>query len=128
MDTLQHIAYKHQLLLIEDAAQGLMAQYKGKPLGSFGDLGCFSFHETKNIISGEGGALIVNNPQFQESAEIIREKGTNRSQFFRGQVDKYTWIGLGSSYLPGELIAAFLYAQLEEAEKIIAARLQVWNH
>ncbi|MFM6155949.1 MAG: DegT/DnrJ/EryC1/StrS family aminotransferase, partial [Sphaerospermopsis kisseleviana] len=113
MDTLQQITTKHQLLLIEDAAQGLMSSYKGKPLGSFGDLACFSFHETKNIIAGEGGALIINNPQFTESAEIIREKGTNRSQFFRGQVDKYTWIEKGSSYLPGELIAAFLYAQLE---------------
>ena len=128
MDTLQHIAAKHQLLLIEDAAQGLMASYKGKPLGSFGDLGCFSFHETKNIISGEGGALIINNSQFTESAEIIREKGTNRSQFFRGQVDKYTWIEKGSSYLPGELIAAFLYAQFEEAQQIIANRLKVWGY
>jgi len=128
MDTLQHIAAKHQLLLIEDAAQGLMASYKGKPLGSFGDLGCFSFHETKNIISGEGGALIINNSQFTESAEIIREKGTNRSQFFRGQVDKYTWIEKGSSYLPGELIAAFLYAQFEEAQQIISTRLKVWNY
>ena len=128
MDTLQQIASKHQLLLIEDAAQGLMASYKGKPLGSFGDLGCFSFHETKNIISGEGGALIVNNPKFIEQAEIIREKGTNRSQFFRGQVDKYTWMEKGSSYLPGELIAAFLYAQFEEAENIITSRLKIWEY
>ncbi|MGI0480241.1 dTDP-4-amino-4,6-dideoxygalactose transaminase [Geminocystis sp. CENA526] len=128
MDTLQNIAQKHQLLLIEDAAQGLMATYKDKPLGSFGDLSCFSFHETKNIISGEGGALIINNSRFTEEAEIIREKGTNRSQFFRGQVDKYTWIEKGSSYLPGELIAAFLYAQLEEAEQIIASRLKVWDY
>ncbi|MCX5961600.1 MAG: dTDP-4-amino-4,6-dideoxygalactose transaminase [Cyanobacteria bacterium] len=128
MDTLQQIATKHQLLLIEDAAQGLMSSYKGKPLGSFGDLACFSFHETKNIIAGEGGALIVNNPRFTELAEIIREKGTNRSQFFRGQVDKYTWIEKGSSYLPGELIAAFLYAQFEEAQKIISTRLKVWNY
>lgn len=128
MDTLQQITTKHQLLLIEDAAQGLMSSYKGKPLGSFGDLACFSFHETKNIIAGEGGALIVNNPRFTELAEIIREKGTNRSQFFRGQVDKYTWIEKGSSYLPGELIAAFLYAQLEEAQKIISTRLKVWNY
>jgi dTDP-4-amino-4,6-dideoxygalactose transaminase len=127
LDTLQQVAQQHQLLLIEDAAQGLMASYKGKPLGSFGDFGCFSFHETKNIISGEGGALIVNNPQFIEQAEIIREKGTNRSQFFRGQVDKYTWIEKGSSYLPGELIAAFLYAQFEEAQQIIATRLRVWD-
>ncbi|MBE9258825.1 dTDP-4-amino-4,6-dideoxygalactose transaminase [Dolichospermum sp. LEGE 00246] len=128
MDTLQNIAQKHHLLLIEDAAQALMASYKGQPLGSFGDLGCFSFHETKNIIAGEGGALIINNSRFTEQAEIIREKGTNRSKFFRGGVDKYTWINQGSSYLPGELIAAFLYAQLEEAEKIIAARLQVWDY
>ena len=128
MDTLQQIASKYQLLLIEDAAQGLMAFYKGKPLGSFGDLGCFSFHETKNIISGEGGALIVNNPKFIEQAEIIREKGTNRSQFFRGQVDKYTWIDKGSSFLPGELIAAFLYAQFEEAEQIINTRLKIWDY
>lgn len=128
METLKHIASKHQLLLIEDAAQGLMASYKGKPLGSFGDLGCFSFHETKNIISGEGGALIVNTPKFIEQAEIIREKGTNRSQFFRGQVDKYTWMEKGSSYLPGELIAAFLYAQFEEAENIITARLKIWEY
>jgi dTDP-4-amino-4,6-dideoxygalactose transaminase len=128
MDTLQNIAQKHHLLLIEDAAQALMASYKGQPLGSFGDLGCFSFHETKNIIAGEGGALIINNSRFTEQAEIIREKGTNRSKFFRGGVDKYTWISQGSSYLPGELIAAFLYAQLEEAEEIIAARLQVWDY
>ncbi|MDB9312959.1 dTDP-4-amino-4,6-dideoxygalactose transaminase [Spirulina sp. CS-785/01] len=128
MDTLQQIAAKHQLLLIEDAAQGLMASYKGKPLGSFGDLSCFSFHETKNIIAGEGGALIINNPHFTEQAEIIREKGTNRSQFFRGKVDKYTWIEQGSSYLPGELIAAFLYAQLEEAENIISSRLKIWHY
>lgn len=128
MDILQNIAQKHHLLLIEDAAQGLMASYKGQSLGSFGDLGCFSFHETKNIIAGEGGALIINNSRFTEQAEIIREKGTNRSNFFRGKVDKYTWIDKGSSYLPGELIAAFLYAQLEEAERIIAARLKVWDY
>jgi dTDP-4-amino-4,6-dideoxygalactose transaminase len=127
MDTLEQIARKHQLLLIEDAAQGLMASYKHKPLGSFGDFGCFSFHETKNIIAGEGGALIVNNPRFIQQAEIIREKGTNRSQFFRGEVDKYTWIEKGSSYLPGELIAAFLYAQFEEATQIIKNRLKVWD-
>ncbi|HIK28607.1 MAG: dTDP-4-amino-4,6-dideoxygalactose transaminase [Oscillatoriaceae bacterium SKW80] len=128
MDTLQEIAQKHQLMLIEDAAQGIMAYYKGKPLGSFGDLACFSFHETKNIIAGEGGALIINNPHLSEQAEIIREKGTNRSKFFRGQVDKYTWIEKGSSYLPGELIAAFLYAQLEEAQAIINTRLKLWNY
>ncbi|MBD2292142.1 dTDP-4-amino-4,6-dideoxygalactose transaminase [Anabaena sphaerica FACHB-251] len=128
MDTLQKMAHNYQLLLIEDAAQGVMSTYKGKPLGSIGDLGCFSFHETKNVISGEGGALLIHTPQFAERAEIIREKGTNRSQFFRGQVDKYTWIDQGSSYLPGEIIAAFLYAQLEEAEQITATRMQIWQH
>jgi dTDP-4-amino-4,6-dideoxygalactose transaminase len=127
MDTLLEIAKRYNLLVIEDAAQGLMSAYRGKPLGTFGDLGCFSFHETKNVISGEGGALIINNPQFAERAEVIREKGTNRSQFFRGQVDKYTWVDCGSSYLPGEIIAAFLYAQLEEAEKITKMRLERWN-
>jgi dTDP-4-amino-4,6-dideoxygalactose transaminase len=114
--------------VIEDAAQGVMATYKGRPLGSIGDLGCYSFHETKNIISGEGGALLINNPAFADRAEIIREKGTNRSQFFRGQVDKYTWVDIGSSYLPGELIAAFLWAQMEEAEFITAKRLEIWHH
>lgn len=128
MDTIMAIARKHNLLVIEDAAQGVMASYKGLPLGSIGDLGCYSFHETKNIIAGEGGALLVNNPAFAERAEIIREKGTNRSQFFRGQVDKYTWVDIGSSYLPGELIAAFLWAQMEEAESITAKRLVIWNH
>ncbi|MCS5706443.1 dTDP-4-amino-4,6-dideoxygalactose transaminase [Synechococcus sp. FGCU-3] len=128
MDTIMVIARKHNLLVIEDAAQGVMASYKGRPLGSIGDLGCYSFHETKNIIAGEGGALLVNNPAFAERAEIIREKGTNRSQFFRGQVDKYTWVDIGSSYLPGELIAAFLWAQMEEAEAITAKRLEIWNN
>ncbi|MCP9888707.1 dTDP-4-amino-4,6-dideoxygalactose transaminase [Cyanobium sp. ATX 6A2] len=128
MDTIMAIARNHNLLVIEDAAQGVMATYKGRPLGSIGDLGCYSFHETKNIISGEGGALLINNPAFAERAEIIREKGTNRSQFFRGQVDKYTWVDIGSSYLPGELIAAFLWAQMEEAEAITAKRLEIWNH
>jgi dTDP-4-amino-4,6-dideoxygalactose transaminase len=128
MDIIMAIARKHNLLVIEDAAQGVMASYKGRPLGSIGDLGCYSFHETKNIIAGEGGALLVNNPDFAERAEIIREKGTNRSQFFRGQVDKYTWVDIGSSYLPGELIAAFLWAQMEEAEAITAMRLVIWNH
>jgi dTDP-4-amino-4,6-dideoxygalactose transaminase len=127
MDTIMAIARKYNLLVIEDAAQGVMATYKGRPLGSIGDLGCYSFHETKNIISGEGGALLINNPTFADRAEIIREKGTNRSQFFRGQVDKYTWVDIGSSYLPGELIAAFLWAQMEEAEAITAQRLQIWN-
>lgn len=127
MDTIMEIASKHNLLVIEDAAQGVMASYKGRPLGSIGDLGCYSFHETKNIISGEGGALLINNPVFATRAEIIREKGTNRSLFFRGQVDKYTWVDIGSSYLPGELIAAFLWAQMQEAEKITAKRLNIWN-
>ena len=128
MDTIMEIARNHNLLVIEDAAQGVMATYKGRPLGSIGDLGCYSFHETKNIISGEGGAILINNPAFADRAEIIREKGTNRSQFFRGQVDKYTWVDIGSSYLPGELIAAFLWAQMEDADAITAKRLEIWNH
>ena len=126
MDTIMSIARNHNLLVIEDAAQGVMATYKGRALGSIGDLGCYSFHETKNITCGEGGALLINNPAFADRAEIIREKGTNRSQFFRGQVDKYTWIDIGSSYLPGELIAAFLWAQMEEADSITARRLSIW--
>jgi dTDP-4-amino-4,6-dideoxygalactose transaminase len=128
MNTLKEIGDRYQLLLIEDAAQGMMANYHDQPLGSIGHLGCLSFHETKNVISGEGGVLLINDEQFAERAEIIREKGTNRSQFFRGQVDKYTWVDIGSSYLPGEIIAAFLYAQLEEAEQITNLRLQAWNH
>ncbi len=127
MDAIMAIAKKHGLLVIEDAAQGVMSAYKGRALGSIGDFGCYSFHETKNVISGEGGALLVNNPEFAERAEHIREKGTNRSQFFRGQVDKYTWIDIGSSYLPGEIVAAFLWAQLEEAESITLERLSIWN-
>lgn len=127
MDTIMSIAKRYNLLVIEDAAQGIMATYKNRPLGSIGDLGCYSFHETKNIISGEGGALLVNNPIFADRAEIIREKGTNRSKFFRGQIDKYSWVDIGSSYLPGELIAAFLYAQIEEAEIITTKRMTIWN-
>ena len=127
MDSIMAIAKKHGLLVIEDAAQGVMASYKGRPLGSIGHLGALSFHETKNIISGEGGALLVNDPKLAERAEIIREKGTNRSQFFRGQVDKYTWVDVGSSYLPSELIAAFLWAQMEEADEITRQRLALWN-
>ena len=111
MDTILEIAGRHGLRVVEDAAQGVMASYKGRALGSMGDLGAFSFHETKNVISGEGGALLVNTPEFAERAEIIREKGTDRSRFFRGEVDKYTWQEVGSSYLPGELTAAFLWAQ-----------------
>ena len=128
MDTIMGIAQRHNLLVIEDAAQGIMSTYKGKPLGSIGHMGCFSFHETKNIISGEGGALLVNDSEFAERAEIIREKGTNRSKFFRGQVDKYTWMDIGSSFLPGEITAAFLFAQLEEADSITQRRLAVWDN
>lgn len=127
MDTIMDIANRHNLLVIEDAAQGIMSTYKGRALGAIGHLGCYSFHETKNIISGEGGALLINDEQFVERAEIIREKGTNRSSFFRGQVDKYTWVDVGSSYLPGEIIAAFLWAQMEEAETITKERLQIWQ-
>ncbi|MBB1078030.1 dTDP-4-amino-4,6-dideoxygalactose transaminase [Rhodoferax sp. 4810] len=128
MDTIMDIANRHHLLVIEDAAQGVMASYKGRALGSIGHLGCLSFHETKNIISGEGGALLINDPQLAERAEIIREKGTNRSLFFRGQVDKYTWVDLGSSYLPSELVAAFLWAQMEEADTITQRRIGLWNN
>ena len=127
MDAIMDIAKRHNLIVIEDAAQGIMSTYKGRPLGSIGHLGAYSFHETKNIVAGEGGALLVNDERFAERAEIIREKGTNRSQFFRGQVDKYTWVGIGSSYLPGEVVAAFLYAQMEEAEAIIKERLAIWK-
>ncbi|MCK9380252.1 MAG: dTDP-4-amino-4,6-dideoxygalactose transaminase [Sulfuritalea sp.] len=126
MDPIIEMAREYKLMVVEDAAQGMMASYKGRSLGSIGDLGCLSFHETKNVISGEGGALLVNNPKLVERAEIIREKGTNRSQFFRGQVDKYTWVDVGSSYLPGEIIAAFLWAQLEEAQPITKRRLDIW--
>jgi dTDP-4-amino-4,6-dideoxygalactose transaminase len=127
MDAIMAIARKHGLLVIEDAAQGVMASYKGRPLGSIGHMSALSFHETKNIISGEGGALLVNDPELAQRAEIIREKGTNRSQFFRGQVDKYTWVDVGSSFLPGELITAFLWAQMEEADAITERRLGIWN-
>lgn len=127
MDTILHIANKYNLYVIEDAAQGIMAKYKGRPLGSLGHFGALSFHATKNIISGEGGALLVNDNRFSELAEIIREKGTDRCRFFRGQVDKYTWQHVGSSYLPSELVAAFLLAQLEEAETITQRRIHIWN-
>lgn len=127
MDAIMEIAERHGLLVIEDAAQGIMSTYHGKSLGTIGHLGAYSFHETKNIISGEGGALLVNDERFVERAEIIREKGTNRSQFFRGQVDKYTWVDTGSSYLPGEVISAFLWAQMEEAEDITRKRLAIWD-
>nr|WP_321258819.1 dTDP-4-amino-4,6-dideoxygalactose transaminase [uncultured Pseudodesulfovibrio sp.] len=128
MDTILDIAAKHDLLVIEDAAQGLGSSYKGRKLGTLGDLAAISFHETKNIVSGEGGALAINNPAFHERAEIIREKGTNRSKFFRGEIDKYTWVDLGSSYLPSELVAAFLYGQLEKIDEINSKRIEIWNH
>ncbi len=127
MDAILEIARRHGLMVIEDAAQGLGASYRARPLGSLGELAALSFHETKNVISGEGGALLVNAPRLAERAEIIREKGTNRSQFFRGQVDKYTWVDVGSSYLPGEIVAAFLAAQFEEAEAITRRRLLMWD-
>jgi dTDP-4-amino-4,6-dideoxygalactose transaminase len=127
MDTIMAIAKRHGLRVVEDAAQGMMASYKGRMLGSIGDLGTYSFHETKNVISGEGGALLVNDPALATRAEIIREKGTDRSRFFRGEVDKYTWQEVGSSFLPGELIAAFLWAQLEEAQSITNHRLAIWQ-
>lgn len=126
MDIIMDIASRHNLLVIEDAAQGVMCTYKGKPLGSIGHLGALSFHETKNIISGEGGALLINDSQFIERAEIIREKGTDRSKFSRGEVDKYTWVDIGSSYLPSDIIAAFLFAQMERAEEITKDRLRIW--
>jgi dTDP-4-amino-4,6-dideoxygalactose transaminase len=127
MDAIVAIADRHGLVVIEDAAQGIMSRYKGRPLGSIGALGALSFHETKNVISGEGGALLINEDRFIERAEIIREKGTNRSRFFRGEVDKYTWVDVGSSYLPGDIVAAFLAAQLEQAEAITARRMAIWQ-
>jgi dTDP-4-amino-4,6-dideoxygalactose transaminase len=127
MDTIAAIAARHGLAIVEDAAQGVMAGYKGRPLGAIGDIGCFSFHETKNIISGEGGSLLVNDPELVQSAEIMREKGTDRGRFFRGEVDKYTWQDVGSSFLPSEITAAFLWAQLEQAERITAERIAVWR-
>ncbi|WP_407474981.1 dTDP-4-amino-4,6-dideoxygalactose transaminase [Sulfitobacter sp. PM12] len=127
MDALAKIAGAHDLILVEDAAQALGSTYKGRPAGSLGDLAAFSFHETKNVISGEGGALTVNKPSLMERAEIIREKGTNRSRFIRGEVDKYTWVDIGSSYLPGELISSFLYAQLEVETDITKRRLSLFD-
>lgn len=127
MDTIMEIARKHRLLVVEDAAQGVMSSYKGKALGTIGDFGCFSFHETKNYSMGEGGAILVNNERMIEKAEILREKGTNRAKFFRGQVDKYTWVDFGDSYLPSELNAAYLWAQLEAADAINEDRLNTWN-
>lgn len=128
MDTIMEIAKKHHLVVIEDAAQGVMAGYRGKPLGSIGDYGCFSFHETKNLSMGEGGAILINDPDKIEDAEIIREKGTNRSKFFRGQIDKYTWVNYGSSYLPSDMNAAYLWGQLLEADTIYQDRMETWNH
>ena len=127
MDTIMDIARRHKLLVVEDAAQGVMASYKGKALGTIGDLGCYSFHETKNYSMGEGGAIVINNPDYIEQAEILREKGTNRAKFFRGQVDKYTWVDFGDSYLPSELNAAYLWAQLEMADEINNDRLHSWH-
>lgn len=127
MDAIMRIAQEHNLPVIEDAAQALLATYRGRPLGSIGHLAGYSFHETKNVVSGEGGALLINDPRYVDRAEIVREKGTNRSQFFRGQVDKYTWMDIGSSYLPAELEAAFLWAQLEEAESITRRRKDIWQ-
>ena len=127
MDTILEIADRHNLLVIEDAAQAVSAMYKNRFLGTIGQLGTYSFHETKNFISGEGGALVINDERFIERAEIIREKGTNRSKFFRGEIDKYTWVDLGSSYLPSEIVAAFLYAQLEEADTISQRRAEIYD-
>jgi len=128
MDAIMEIAGRHKIQVVEDAAQGVMSAYKGRALGSIGCLGALSFHETKNVISGEGGALLVNDPELVARAEIIREKGTDRSRFFRGEVDKYTWQEVGSSFLPGEVVAAFLHAQFEEAEGITTARLTSWEY
>ncbi|ALP37271.1 TDP-4-oxo-6-deoxy-D-glucose aminotransferase [Paenibacillus sp. IHB B 3084] len=127
MDKILDLANRYNLVVVEDAAQGILSEYKGRKLGTIGHLGCISFHETKNVHCGEGGALLVNDDRFVEKAEIIREKGTNRSKFFRGQVDKYTWVNIGSSYLPSELNTAFLLAQLEAAEMITKNRLASWN-
>lgn len=127
MDEIMDIARRHNLFVVEDAAQCILAEYKGKALGTIGDFGCFSFHETKNVSCGEGGALLIAHEKDIENAEIFREKGTDRSKYFRGQVDKYRWQNYGSSYLPSELNAAYLYAQLELADQITAARLAIWN-
>lgn len=127
MDKIMEIAKKYNLIVVEDAAQGVMSEYKGKALGTIGEYGCFSFHETKNYSMGEGGALLIRDRENIEKAEIIREKGTNRSRFFKGQVDKYTWVDMGSSYLPSELNAAYLYAQLENAQLIYDDRMNSWN-
>lgn len=127
MDTIMDIARHHSLKVVEDAAQAVMSTYKGKPLGTIADFGCYSFHETKNYSMGEGGAIVINDEKYIEQAEIIREKGTNRSKFWRGQIDKYTWVDYGSSYLPSELNAAYLYPQLEMADEINNFRINIWN-
>ena len=128
MDTIMDIARRHNLIVVEDAAQAVMSTYKGRPLGTIGDFGCYSFHETKNYSMGEGGAIVINNPAYIEMAEILREKGTNRSKFFRGQVDKYTWVDFGDSYLPSDINAAYLWAQLERADEINENRFETWNY
>ena len=127
MERIMEIARKHDLLVVEDAAQGVMSEYRGKSLGTIGDFGCYSFHETKNFSMGEGGALVINRPEFNERAEILREKGTNRARFFRGQVDKYTWVDRGDSFLPSELNAAYLWGQLLRADEITEDRMKTWN-
>lgn len=127
MDTIMDIAKRHGLMVVEDAAQGVMSTYKGRALGTIGDFGCYSFHETKNYSMGEGGALVINDAAYNERAEILREKGTNRSKFFRGQVDKYTWVDFGDSYLPSEMNAAYLWAQLEKADEVNENRLATWH-
>ena len=127
MDTIMKIARDYHLHVVEDAAQGVMSRYRGKALGTIGDFGCYSFHETKNYSMGEGGAIVINNPAYVEKAEILREKGTNRSKFFRGQVDKYTWVDFGDSYLPSDMNAAYLWAQLEIADDMNSKRMMVWN-
>ena len=127
MDAIQRLAKKYRILLVEDASQAILSTYKNQPLGTLSDFSTISFHETKNIICGEGGALLINNSSSIERAEIIREKGTNRRKFFKGEVDKYSWVDIGSSYLPGEIIAAFLWAQLQESEKLTEQRINIWN-
>lgn len=127
MEALRQISDRHRLILIEDAAQGVMSRYKGRYLGTIADIGCYSFHETKNYICGEGGAVLLNDAKYIERAEIIREKGTNRSKFLKGQVDKYTWVDIGSSYLPSDMNAAYLYAQLNLCEKILGRRMKIWD-
>lgn len=127
MDTIMDIAKRHSLFVVEDAAQGVKSYYKGHPLGAIGNFGCYSFHETKNYCMGEGGAILIREPEYVEQAEIIREKGTNRAKFFRGQIDKYTWVDAGSSYLPSELNAAYLWAQLQQADEILEKRMGIWE-